>query len=245
MNSNEQNKKAEAAFFDNYGLNAEYDVLSEQAYSRIIGEFVKHIDLSVPNQKVIDLGCGTGAFISRFSQLPFIRYGMDISPNCIHFARNTYKDVVFDIGDIEKTKYPDETFDAVFLSGVLHHFPDLKNVVKESFRILKKGGVLLAYDPHKKNPFMWLYRCKASPLYSSKGVTINEEPLGKEDVVSTLEKFSFSQYAVYSISGITYKALKSGYAMWLLPLYNLIERILGFKPIGKIFGSFIITYAKK
>jgi len=245
MNNNTQNKKAEISFFDNYGLDTEYDVLSEKAYSRIIGEFAKYIDLSKHDLKVIDLGCGTGAFISRFSHLPFIFYGIDVSPNCIHYARNTYKNITFDIGDIEKTKYPDETFDVIFLSGVLHHFPDLKPVVKESFRILNKGGVLLAYDPHRNNPFMWLYRCKSSPLYSAKGVTENEEPLSKEAIVATLSQFNFSECEVYSISGITYKTLKSRYAMPLLPTYNLIESIFDFKPIRKKFGSFIITYAKK
>jgi len=78
MNNNTQNKKAEISFFDNYGLDTEYDVLSEKAYSRIIGEFAKYIDLSKHDLKVIDLGCGTGAFISRFSHLPFIFYCIDI-----------------------------------------------------------------------------------------------------------------------------------------------------------------------
>ena len=36
------------------------------------------------------------------------------------------------------------------------------------------GGRFVAFDPNRMNPFMWLYRDRASPFYSSVGVTEND-----------------------------------------------------------------------
>ncbi len=43
--------------------------------------------------------------------------------------------------------------------------------------MLRPGGRFVAFDPNRMNPFMWLYRDRASPFYSSVGVTENERPV--------------------------------------------------------------------
>jgi ubiquinone/menaquinone biosynthesis C-methylase UbiE len=39
--------------------------------------------------------------------------------------------------------YPDESFDIVFISHLLHHIDDLMAVIAESFRVLRKGGIII------------------------------------------------------------------------------------------------------
>jgi hypothetical protein len=43
--------------------------------------------------------------------------------------------------------------------------------------VLKPGGRFVAFDPNRMNPFMWVYRNRASPFYSPIGVTENERPI--------------------------------------------------------------------
>jgi len=193
----------------------------------------------------VDIGCGTGAFTARFLKYGFKLSGIDISPNCIKYAAEKYPNVTFKVGDAERTNYPDQIFDIVFLSGVLHHFQDLSVIIRECYRILKKGGVLLGYDPNRQNPFMRAFRCKDSPLYVSKGVTQNERPLDKHEIISNLIACGFSEPKVYSISGVTRRYLDHKASFLILPVYNLIEKALDIKPLRKKFGSFLITYAKK
>jgi len=243
-----QEKKAEIDFFDHFVENSAYDVFNERGYKRIVAEFLKYLK-PIENKKnildLIDLGCGTGAFTSRFQNSRFQLYAMDISSNCIKYAQEKYPFIKFKLGDIENTKFDSNKFDAVFLSGVLHHFPDFSNVLKECYRILKPGGILLAYDPHKHNPFMWAYRCEQSPFYSSNGITKNERLLKKDEISKVLSSSGFSKINIYSISGVTYKYFENKFAFLILPIYNFIERLLDIRLFRERFGSFLITYAQK
>lgn len=244
MTEKTQNKRAEACFFDKFGASLDYDVFDAKGYQRIVDEFLKYF---TPKKgfKVIDFGCGTGSFTAKFLNYGLELYGIDISQNCINYAKKKYPDISFDVGDIEHTAYLDESFDIIFLSGVLHHFTDFSNVLKECYRVLKKGGIILGYDPHKLNPFMWLYRCKNSPFYSSKGVTENERPLTKREIRNMIATTGFSEFEVYSISGVTYQYIDTQLSFILVPAYNLLEKIMDFQPVRERFGSFLITYAKK
>lgn len=50
---------------------------------------------------------------------------------------------------------PDECADLIFSSHFLEHMPDLELMMTESYRILKKGGVMKGYVPHFSNPYYY------------------------------------------------------------------------------------------
>ncbi len=243
-----QDKNAEKKFFNRFGTHIDYDVFDERGYKRLVYEFLKYLkplQKEKERLKIIDFGCGTGSFTGKFLNCGFELYGVDISEKCISYARKKYPDISFEVGDIEHTKWQDGSFDVVFLTGVLHHFSDFSEAVKECYRILKKEGIILGYDPHRGNPFMWLYRCKESPFYSSKGVTENERPLSKREIENVFVYCGFSETRIHSIAGVTYKYFDNKLSSLILPVYNFIERIIDFKPLRDRFGSFLITYSKK
>jgi SAM-dependent methyltransferase len=244
-----QQKSAEIAFFDGVTQDGDYDVFTVRGYERILRAFDLHLQPLMASRpaplKAVDLGCGTGAFTSRLLRYDFELHGVDISPQSVARASRKFPQIEFHVGDIESTSFPGATFDVIFLSAVLHHFPDLTRTVVECGRILKPGGILLACDPHRGNPAMWLYRCKQSPFYSSKGVTQNEQPLSKSALRRALQVEPFEEVRVSAISGVTYKHVSSRPAAFFLPAYNLAERCLDLPLIRDRFGSFLITYARK
>ena len=243
-----QNIHAEREFFNRFGGTLDYDVFSEAGYKRIIDDFLGFItplEHSKENLRALDCGCGTGSFTARFSESGFELYGIDISPGSIAHAKKKYPHIIFKVGNVDRMEFPDEHFDVIFLSGVLHHFPDFSPVLKECHRVLRVGGILLGYDPHRGNPFMRLYRCKESPFYSSKGVTENERPLSRREIEVVLRSLEYSDVKVYSISGVTYKYVDSRLSFVILPLYNCLEHLMDCKPLRDRFGSFLITYARK
>lgn len=243
-----QKKKSEIEFFNQFADNCGYDVFGETGYHRLINEFLKYLSPYKREKgkfKIIDLGCGTGSFTSRLHKYGFDLMALDISPRCISYARENYPDIEFMVGDIEHLDFDNNVFNVVFLSGVLHHFPKLSHVLSECHRVLKKGGILLGYDPNRANPFMWLARAKQSPFYSSKGITENERLLSAREINEALVSGGFSEKKVYGISGIIYKYIDNKFSFLILPIYNFIEKIMDLTALRYKFGSMLITYAKK
>ncbi len=48
--------------------------------------------------------------------------------------------------DAQHMNFPDESIDAIFLLGSLHHIPDKLKGLKELIRVIKKDGVIVLFD---------------------------------------------------------------------------------------------------
>lgn len=240
-----QNKKAEITFFKKFHAENEYDVFTEKGYLLLIDWFQK-MTSPTPQDKVVDFGCGTAAFGRRLQKhLNLNVSGVDITPEVIESNRKKMPDMQFFTEDIENTSFQDQSFDIIIFSGVLHHFPDFMATLKEARRLLKKDGRIFAFDPNLANPFMWLYRCKNSPFYSSKGVTENECPLMKKKLESKLVEAGYSEISIQSLSGIPMSYVESGIARNFLALYNTFDQMLHWTHLDHWLGAFLITSAKK
>ena len=240
-----QNKDEEIVFFDKFVIkNIDYIGISSAGYNKLFSELSKSLGYQKQNIKIIDLGCGTGAFTEKLSLLSSNVYGCDISPESIKRAKHLFPNMNFSVQDIENLKFKDNFFDVIVFSGVLHHFIDLQLPLMEAKRILKPGGLIFAFDPNLHNPFFWLYRRKKSWLYSSQGVTKNEEPLTKKKIKFVMELCKFKKIEVYGIANISFKYIKN--KKLLLPIYNLVDFFIDKIPYFKnVFGSFLIIKAKK
>ena len=96
--------------------------------------------------RILDLGCGTGRFaIPMAERLHYQVVGADSSREMLAKAKgkDTGGIVAWDIQDAQKMTYPDDSFDAVFMSHLLHHVDSPLKVVKECRRILTDSGVIL------------------------------------------------------------------------------------------------------
>jgi len=101
-----------------------------------------------PRRKVelLDLGCGTGRFsIPTATRLGFSVTGADNSEEMLRETRKKEggAQVKWDIQDATSLSYPDGSFDAVFMSHLLHHIDDPLKVVKECYRVLRFPGTIL------------------------------------------------------------------------------------------------------
>ncbi|MFA6088463.1 MAG: class I SAM-dependent methyltransferase [Candidatus Woesearchaeota archaeon] len=242
-NRNYQNKKKEAIFFDKFS-NQDYDVFTKKGYVQIINQFRNQVKPK-KGEILVDFGCGTGAFTKHLLSYGVKIIGIDLSKGCINYAKKHVKGIKFETGDIEKTRFKDNSVDIIVFSGVLHHFDDFSKTIQEAYRILKKGGRIFAYDPNKKNPVMWLYRDKHSPIHSKTGRTDNERLLTKREIVKVLNRFGYEEIKVYGISKVTYSYVESKLGrIFLLPLYNAFESLFP-SFLSKKYGSFLISVAKK
>ncbi len=238
-----QDKAKEVTFFDRFAAADDYDVFLPQAKARIMDAFVRLSGLK-PGARVLDLGCGSGTFTGLLAERGYDAAGLDISPKLIALARHKFPQIDFHEGDAENTPFDAESFDGVLLSGLIHHFPDPRRLVAEVYRLLKRGGHFVAFDPNRMNPFMWLYRDPVSPFYSPVGVTENERPILAWQGADVFHASGFRVKTDY-LAGLAYRYVASQRTRSLLPVYNYIDRALFNLAIMKPFRPFVLTSGEK
>lgn len=104
--------------------------------------------------KVLDLGCGTGtlAIMAKQSQPDAEVFGLDADPDMLKVAKQKADEknasVTFDVGFTNQLPYPDNSFDRVMSSIMIHHLktPDKIKTAQEIFRVLKPNGELHIID---------------------------------------------------------------------------------------------------
>ena len=238
-----QDKQKEVAFFDGHAATDAYDVFTPETNVRLVTTCARLAGFR-KGARVADLGCGSGVFTDLLNKQGYEAIGLDLSPKLIALARNKYPKVEFLEGDVEQLPFPDSSLDGVLLSGLVHHLPDPARCAGEVFRVLKSGGSFVAFDPNRMNPFMYLYRDRSSPLYSSVGVTENERPVLAHEVAAVFSDIGFEVGTDY-ISDLSYRYLASSKMRWLLPAYNALDRALFAPNFMKPLRSFVLTFGHK
>ncbi|HEY0755582.1 MAG TPA: methyltransferase domain-containing protein [Ktedonobacteraceae bacterium] len=113
-----------------------------------------------PGEQVLDVGCGTGTLLLEVARyLDRAGRAVGIDPGTEQITRARAKaarrglSVDFQIGVIEQIPFPDQTFDVVLSTLMMHHLPaPLKRQgLAEIARVLKPGGRLVIADfTHKQ-----------------------------------------------------------------------------------------------
>lgn len=98
---------------------------------------------NLSNSSILDVGCGFGDLYGylRYKRIKFRYHGVDINPNLIEIGKKFYPGILLEQRDFEKKKFSNK-FDWVLASGITSHastYPHLTKIMKEMFRICKKG----------------------------------------------------------------------------------------------------------
>jgi SAM-dependent methyltransferase len=244
MNENDaQDKSKEIAFFDAHADSDEYDVFTPQANERLIAAFQRLSGLPT-GARVADLGCGSGVFTELLRRRGYQCVGVDISPKLVALGRRKYPGLELIEGDAENLPFESASLDGVLLSGLVHHFPDPRRLASEVNRVLKPGGRFVAFDPNRMNPFMWLYRDRASPFYSSVGVTENERPVLAWRIAEVFRSAGFRVQTDY-LAGLAYRYVASRGTRVLLPIYNFIDTVVFNFAVMRPVRPFVLTSGEK
>lgn len=103
---------------------------------------------------VLDAGCGTGYLLNFVCGDKVRGVGIDISSAAIEKAHQFFPNHHFLIGDINSLPFPEESFNKIICFNVLEHLSKPEKAKKELWRVLEKGGILLA-GTNIKNSLSW------------------------------------------------------------------------------------------
>ena len=119
----------------------------------------RHLDLLnlPPGGKVLDIGCGTGAFLACFARLGYCATGVDAAEGMLKAARSSTSAFDIDFVQADATKalpFEDGSFDLVVSSYVIHGVKtDLRrNIYEEAARLSK--GLILFYEYSGKRSWL-------------------------------------------------------------------------------------------
>jgi len=131
-----------------------YDPLvSLMGASRAREELIKQANIK-PNQRVLDLGCGTGTLVlllkRKYATAEIV--GIDPDPKALRRAEKKVRragvSVQLDEGFSDELPYDEGTFDRVLSSFMLHHLEEheREKTLREVLRVLKPAGTFHLLD---------------------------------------------------------------------------------------------------
>lgn len=102
-----------------------------------------------PKGRLLDLGCGAGAYLLEMQSLGWEVEGVDFDPAAVAAAKVHGLNVRS--GCLEDQRYPSGSFDVIMMFHVVEHLPRPIETLKEVLRVLKPGGELFLFTPNTKS----------------------------------------------------------------------------------------------
>ena len=101
--------------------------------------------------RLLDIGCGDGAFMARMRQMGWEVTGIEPDLAAAENARKKFDLNHIHAGFLEDAGFADNSFDAVTMAHVIEHLPDPIKTIRECRRILRPGGKLVITTPNSKS----------------------------------------------------------------------------------------------
>ena len=103
-----------------------------------------------PNEKILDVGCGTGHLTVQIAEAGAQVLGIDRSAEMIRQAKEKYPTLRFEVVDATQINVR-ETYDAVFSNATLHWIKEPERVITGIAKALRPGGRFVAEFGGKGN----------------------------------------------------------------------------------------------
>lgn len=148
----------------------------------------------IPKGSLLDIGCGAGHHSKDLSMLGYEVTGIDISVNglkhALSLSESNNQDIGFVLGDIENLPFEDNSFDIVFCSLILHHFPRRQKLLKEISRVCRKHFVTFEVNSYDLISFIRFNII--NPTIGIPNITKNQRTVSPIKLEKELRNLGFS-----------------------------------------------------
>ena len=119
----------------------------------------REVVLASQRGRLLEVGCGQGVMLPDLLAMGFEVHGIDVSAEMIRSAEQRIAAHALAsrcrlrIGDVERLRYPDASFDAVRSMGWLEYLPNYVTALHEIARVLKPGGHVVLTVPNQASAY--------------------------------------------------------------------------------------------
>lgn len=129
------------------------EVRVKKHLSQIIDHIESFLDYQQNNIVYLEIGCGPMIVGQEIAKKVNLIVGIDISFQSLKIAKEMLdsagiKNYLLVCGEITQMPFKEGLFNFVYGGGVIEHFKDTLKVIKEMYRILKRGGVVFNSVPY-------------------------------------------------------------------------------------------------
>ncbi|MHB1955796.1 MAG: class I SAM-dependent methyltransferase, partial [Sulfobacillus sp.] len=100
----------------------------------------------VPDGRVLDIGCGNGAFLAVLRKHGWVPFGVDASPAAARAA--AVVNIPVHVGELETVPFEESSFDFVHLQHSIEHAWDPLSTLNSAFSLLRPGGIAYIETPN-------------------------------------------------------------------------------------------------
>lgn len=108
---------------------------------------------ALKNKKILEVGAGSGRDSFQLAHENAMVFVLDYSPQALQIVKKlnqqSQSGVYLIQGDAVQIPIADEKLDIVFHQGLMEHFKNPLPLLKEQFRVLKPGGLILVDVPQR------------------------------------------------------------------------------------------------
>ncbi len=102
-------------------------------------------------RRILDVGCGVGAFVRRLRLLSPYVWGVDVDAQRVRAGAQEVDGLALAVG--EHLPFKGEVFHVVLLHEVLEHVQDDAATLRECWRVVVPGGHIVIFTPNRLYPF--------------------------------------------------------------------------------------------
>jgi SAM-dependent methyltransferase len=196
-------------------------------------------------QRVLEIGCGIGLDLVRLARAGALPVGVDVSETAVRLAAGRESGVgsapAVRVADGATLPFPDESLDVVYSHGGLPYVADSNAVIRESHRVLRRGGEAIFMAYHQRswlNAMRQLGRVRLAhsdaPVLRIESLAAFRESLAGFELCTIVpERFPVPTRIHGGWKAATFNQL-------VIPLWRLVPR-----SFVKPFGWHLLAYCRK
>lgn len=123
-------------YYDHYSKRGS---LGEELLSR----YLKFLSPLAKDKRVLEIGCGAGAFTSGISKVSRFSVGVDFAREMVQIAKTVNISDNLIVGDAFQLPFKDKAFEMVYFIRTFQHLTNRQAALNEAVRVLSDDGIVV------------------------------------------------------------------------------------------------------